>query len=816
MQNLSGIPNETIAAMRTWFSATIVSFKSSGKKKDLLFEYLLLHDIVVKSLCAKAGSFDKFSPALQMYGLTGNTIGFVLNENPQIEQNDNETLNEYQAQENESLIPIARHDIRTQDGQNSEARADEGLNAIPISVINPDVTTVATENTSSPLRLIHLFFTTETVSTDGLHVSISIHAGLYVIISVHIFLLIPDFYYVQLLQQLKYISSSFLRQISTVYIDILSDVFFSNQHTEMASSLISNTIQVYFDSVLEMDNEGMVVMFEALISSCLSGFLGCSSAIFETALVDFFHNASVGDGVVASTIQGKPEVPQDLVLETRRAFSYDGKLVSTSCKKRELVFEFRLLNDILAKSVTVKAGSFDAVTHERFLMMTAIYGGVLVNWSKILFKVLKDMGAPDLEFGESNEFPPLKILTAKTVGKYIAINKNIVVEDVEDEPVMEKQAEKKKSVSKKRPSPTVESPVVKRKRTSGRTTPVATDLTLVTVAQEVVPIQMISDVTPPAPKRKAPKRRLQLPAGVDYWRPITRPVDSRTWELLPQRPYIDDLSPLCAFIEPVQDLDSRSPFSRVVRDIWAEVCVAVVQFSLTEVFHPVGTVNYCRDIVGPIVDIEEIPTGFRSVFQSGIDTNSFVKFLDDFVVQPVIQVLPEVESVSSDGSTVYHSPSPISKPSIVSQGEDPTASVVQIDTASADPAIQLTSNPNPDTPGSGILSQRHPDIVFNSPRTSTSSDSHLCFIADDIPQGLDDIRKDVKVQKVALSTELEDRLATVSNDLLDFQAVMTKRGKEASSPPPPPGDRGRIRGNRSGSSSSEPHRRDARYWLGGK
>ncbi|KZV24937.1 hypothetical protein F511_17503 [Dorcoceras hygrometricum] len=74
----------------------------------------------------------------------------------------------------------------------------------------------------------------------------------------------------------------------------------------MASSLISNTIQVYFDSVLEMDNEGMVAIFEALISFGLSGFLGCLSVIFETALVEFFHNASVRDGVVVSTIQGKP------------------------------------------------------------------------------------------------------------------------------------------------------------------------------------------------------------------------------------------------------------------------------------------------------------------------------------------------------------------------------------------------------------------------------------------------------------------------------------------------------------------------------
>ncbi|KZV41259.1 hypothetical protein F511_41208 [Dorcoceras hygrometricum] len=59
MQNFSGIPNETITEMRTRFSASTVPFQSSGKKKDLQFEYRLLHDIVAQYLCAKAGSFDK-------------------------------------------------------------------------------------------------------------------------------------------------------------------------------------------------------------------------------------------------------------------------------------------------------------------------------------------------------------------------------------------------------------------------------------------------------------------------------------------------------------------------------------------------------------------------------------------------------------------------------------------------------------------------------------------------------------------------------------------------------------------------------------
>ncbi|KZV37564.1 splicing factor 3B subunit 1-like [Dorcoceras hygrometricum] len=324
----------------------------------------------------------------------------------------------------------------------------------------------------------------------------------------------------------------------------------------MASSLINNAIQVYFDSVLGMEHEGMVAMFEALLLSGLSGFLGCSSAIYEDDLVEFFHNASVRDGKIVSTVQGKPvaiseelfagtfelplerltdlhEVPKDLVLEARSAFSYDGKLLSTSCKKREMTSEFRLLNDILAKSVTVKAGSFDVVTHERLLMTSAIHGGVHVNWGRLLFNIFKDMitpkskqarvyavqicillkNAPDLELGESR-IPTSKDSNLQNCWHVYFQKKNIFV-DV-DEPAVEKSAEKKKAVSKKRPATTVEAPVVKRKRkTMERAAPEAKSLALVTVAQEAVPIQMVSAVTPPAPKCKAPKRKLKLPVGSD-------------------------------------------------------------------------------------------------------------------------------------------------------------------------------------------------------------------------------------------------------------------------------------------------------------
>ncbi|KZV26572.1 cell division control protein 2C [Dorcoceras hygrometricum] len=86
--------------------------------------------------------------------------------------------------------------------------------------------------------------------------------------------------------------------------------------------------------------------------------------------------------------------------------------------------------------------SFDAVTNERFQMMTAIHFGLKVNWSKVLFGVLEEMvdrtvkkakgyGAqisvllnsiPALTMGEATPFPSSKILFPKIVLTYITTN----------------------------------------------------------------------------------------------------------------------------------------------------------------------------------------------------------------------------------------------------------------------------------------------------------------------------------------------------------------------------------------------------------
>ncbi|KZV24687.1 short chain dehydrogenase [Dorcoceras hygrometricum] len=258
----------------------------------------------------------------------------------------------------------------------------------------------------------------------------------------------------------------------------------------MASDFITNALQVNFEYVLGIsDNDKMVNMFKALESTGLRGFLGCPSVLYEQELEQFFDTTLVQDGDITYVVSGKyVAIPED-----------------------------RLLNDILAKFINVKAGSFDAVTHERFLMMTSIHFGIKVNWSKILFEVLKEMvdrttkrekgfaaqicvlskSDPAVTLGEAKTFPPLKILSAKMVNTYVTTKKTIDARGETDEPEVAKVAiVKNKSVSKNRSVSTAikdtaevqmetTAPAVKKKRkTTGKDASEKRDLGLVSVAQK--------------------------------------------------------------------------------------------------------------------------------------------------------------------------------------------------------------------------------------------------------------------------------------------------------------------------------------------
>ncbi|KZV28040.1 hypothetical protein F511_31835 [Dorcoceras hygrometricum] len=329
----------------------------------------------------------------------------------------------------------------------------------------------------------------------------------------------------------------------------------------MASSLISSSHHIDFGSVFGIDDAGLVQMFESLISTGLKNFLGCPAVFYKASLIEFFENSSVRDGMVVSTIKGKAveifeeafaatlelptegltdfsEVPKDLVFDARSLFSISKEQVSVSCLKKEMKIEYRLLSDILAKTIYVKAGSFDAVTRERFMLMTAITFDVKVNWSRLLFDVLKEMvtpgsrhakgyaiqicvllkNIPGLELGESRAFPLPRVLNEKTVHQYVVINEKVGGEEITDSPKL-KKTPAKKAVSLKRPAvDTAVAPVVKKKRTT-KGKPVVMET--VAVAQEAVPLQIFEATVDapveqsPVPKRKIQKRKRRLVLETD-------------------------------------------------------------------------------------------------------------------------------------------------------------------------------------------------------------------------------------------------------------------------------------------------------------
>ncbi|KZV46549.1 hypothetical protein F511_42158 [Dorcoceras hygrometricum] len=293
-------------------------------------------------------------------------------------------------------------------------------------------------------------------------------------------------------------------------------------------------------------------MFDLLIAMGLKDFLGCPVVYYEAALIEFFENGSVReDGMVVSTIRGRnveiseemfatefglptegltdvSDVPKDLVFDARSLFSESEEQVSISCFKKEMKIEYRLLHDILAKMLFVKAGSFDAVTRERFMLMTAITFDVKINWGSMLFGVLKAMVSPGsrqdkgfaiqisvvlskvpgLELGESNPFPIHRVLTERTVHKFVHINEQIGMEKAAGSTPMKKTV--KKPVSKKRSaaSETEVDPIAKKKCTT-KGKPAAMELEAVPL-QTVEPTADVPAELPPMPKRKSRKRRLVL------------------------------------------------------------------------------------------------------------------------------------------------------------------------------------------------------------------------------------------------------------------------------------------------------------------
>ncbi|KZV47949.1 hypothetical protein F511_38526 [Dorcoceras hygrometricum] len=174
----------------------------------------------------------------------------------------------------------------------------------------------------------------------------------------------------------------------------------------------------------------MARMFRTLESSGLRGFLGVSRSMYEEALTQLSEGASVIDGKAVSAMEGKQVIitkelfietfgmptegitsfgnlPPTVVEKMKVLFSLSGIPFKPSSKKKEMKVEYSLLKDIVAKSLTAKVGSFDAITTEQFESQ-----GYILQ----IGKLLETFTGVDL--GESMALHPLKVLNAKSAHTY--------------------------------------------------------------------------------------------------------------------------------------------------------------------------------------------------------------------------------------------------------------------------------------------------------------------------------------------------------------------------------------------------------------
>ncbi|KZV36741.1 structural maintenance of chromosomes protein 1 [Dorcoceras hygrometricum] len=89
--------------------------------------------------------------------------------------------------------------------------------------------------------------------------------------------------------------------------------------------------------------------------------------------------------------------------------------------------------------------------------------------------------------------------------------------------------------------------------------------------------------------------------GPDMWVRQRRAPFSHKWDLLPKRIFLNTIARICIFFEPVQVVRSL-PIVKTWG--WARVCTDIIHFHLFGHLEPVGTRNFCTDIVpvGPVVD----------------------------------------------------------------------------------------------------------------------------------------------------------------------------------------------------------------------
>ncbi|KZV27034.1 myosin-9 [Dorcoceras hygrometricum] len=248
--------------------------------------------------------------------------------------------------------------------------------------------------------------------------------------------------------------------------------------------------------------------------------------------------------------------------------------------------------------------------------------------------------------------------------------------------------------------------------------------------------------------------------GTDFWRSSCKLSLFVNRKKLPETVIEDNFVPHVFFIEPVQYWGAAPSLIKTWG--WARVCTDIVRYHMFGCLRPVRE-DVCTDIVVYNLGVERIPASFRSIFQQGIYTDSFVGYFRDSNVQN----LSDFEESSSDGSTIYRSPSPLR--------DEPLALGPGIPTVAQEEQLYFVQSPESPPATSPCL---------ETSTSSTSLSTH--FDADDIPlddtadiqtslpvgrtefvEAIDDLRT-LLIQRINDSNgEILSKLNTVDRGVLD-------------------------------------------------
>ncbi|KZV46980.1 hypothetical protein F511_15777 [Dorcoceras hygrometricum] len=496
----------------------------------------------------------------------------------------------------------------------------------------------------------------------------------------------------------------------------------------MASSLISNSHHIDFESVFRLDDAGMVQMFETLIATGLKEFLDCPAVFYEDALTEFFANSSVRqDGMVVSTISGTAieisqamfaaafqlpteglidltDVPKNFVFDARSLFSDSKEKVSMSCLKKALKFHYRLLHDILEKTIYVKAGSFDSVTRDRFLLMTAITFDIKINWSSLLFGVFKEMvtpgsrqakgyaiqicvllrNVPGLELGSGSE----STCVCDASERDLKENEKLMMEWAKTNTLATAVRRQMYVLTKYRE-------IILRTFLESFRRFLALDQPWTDMAVQVISLlsaahsQSLEDFKAQQQEHKIdmvqPNSSLPVIDSIDrsgvrlahfysiaksicwvrpmvlideVWMPLQR---SGYWrsncklslfvdrKRLPENVVAENFDSQVSLIEPARYWGAAPLLIKIWA--WQRVCTEAIQFSVSGRLRPA---SFSSDIVIGNLGFERLPDYFLDDFEQGVNTDYFAEFLSGSSGQSD----SEFDSASSSGDTVYRSPSP--------------------------------------------------------------------------------------------------------------------------------------------------------------